>query len=121
MASLTGNVRGWVIPRITEAYFTHIDVPDRDKPILTHLTFEAMPELRWDTKMCTIYARARDGDYVCMFLGAKVPFLCRGEEGKLRPVGPATLGSVVIDGLIWHETLGYYREGRQQKVTFALS
>lgn len=116
-----GEVRGWVFPRTMDAYATHMNVTDRETPILTHLTFEAVPELRWHAKTCNTYAQARYGDYVCMFLGAKVPFLCRGEEGGVCLVGPATLGGAVIDGLIWNDTLRHYKEGRQKLRTFALS
>ncbi len=119
--SWMGEVRGWVFPRTMDAYATHMNVTDRETPILTHFTFEAVPELWWNAKTCNTYAQARYGDYVCIFLGAKVPFLCRGEEGRVCLVGPATLGGAVIDSLIWNDTLRHYKEGRQKLLTFALA
>lgn len=46
-----------------------------------------------------------------MIIGANVPFLIRRRPGEDRLVGPAILGGVLSDALIWNCTLKQYVKG----------
>jgi hypothetical protein len=101
-----------------------IDFPEREMPVLTQfLVADFRVDSPWSMLMitCETYAKAIEGDMICMLLGADVPFLIRKEKKRHILVGPATFGGVIQDGMIWNKISEKYTDGRAKLQSFTLS
>ena len=62
-------------------------------------------------RTCNTYADAQAGDLICMFTGAKVPFLIRYQGSKAYLVGPASPAGFIADVLLWNDVVKQHRAG----------
>jgi len=100
------------------------DFPEREMLVMTQFLvagFRVDPP--WFLLMitCETYAKAIEGDMICMLLGANVPFLIRKKKKRHILVGPASFGGLFQDGLIWNKISEQYSDGRAKLQSFTLS
>jgi hypothetical protein len=100
------------------------DFPEREMLVMTQfLVADFQVDPPWFLLMitCETYAKAIEGDMICMLLGANVPFLIRKKKKRHILVGPASFGGPFQDGLIWNKISEQYSDGRAKLQSFTLS
>ncbi|KAK3172122.1 hypothetical protein OEA41_004207 [Lepraria neglecta] len=108
------------VSRTSEALAKHADSTGREKLVHKSFRCEQAPCLQWMAKTCDIYADAQAGDFICMLIGAKVPFLIRYEGTEGRLVGPANLAGFIAQSLLWKDAVKHYKMGDLQLVGYSL-
>jgi len=112
------------LPSSAVGVMVDTDFSQREMPVVTlFLVKDFKVEPPWTSLMvtCETYSKAKEGDLICMLLGANVPFLIRKISNRHILVGPATFGGFVQDGLIWNKILQQYTDRRAKLKSFTLS
>ncbi|RDW70963.1 hypothetical protein BP6252_07526 [Coleophoma cylindrospora] len=92
----------FAFPETLAAWTKYLDFTVREEAVASSfLVVPSQPMPSVHAQSCSTYAKAREGDVICMFVGGNVPFITRQESERLVLVGPASFGGFVPDGLVW--------------------